>query len=119
MKHFFSLPIIATIVAVLFPTILGPRHLCHLQSTIIEVLLLTLTLSSCLWWTARAKTLAKAWLRTGLAFIFAVMVQVIYVNWLHSDFFPHFLLSREAKEREMMFYNFEKMEGNSQLHMKE
>jgi hypothetical protein len=76
------------------------QHLCYLQSTIVEIpLLLGVVLASYLW-TARAKTSGLAWRRMGLSFLLAIAIEMIYLFWLHSDFFPRALLSPRAKQRQ-------------------
>ena len=63
--------------------VLGAGHCCHLRSTILEVLLLVVVIVVCCFWTAQAETSGKAWLRTGLAFVFAVAIQLGYLTWLN------------------------------------
>ncbi len=94
------LPVIVTVVTAGLPMVLGAAHLCHLHSTFFEVLLPVAVISACCFWTANAKTSGKAWLRTGLAFVFAFVIQTIYLSWLHSGSFPQALLSRRAKEQQ-------------------
>jgi hypothetical protein len=36
----------------------------------------------------------------GLAFVLAIAIEMLYLTWLHSDFFPRALLSPSAKQRQ-------------------
>ncbi len=94
------LPVILTVVTAGLPMVLGAGHLCHLHSTFFEVLLPVVVISTCCFWTARAKTSGKAWLRVVLAFVFAYVIQTAYHTWLHSDSFPQAFLSQSAKEKQ-------------------
>jgi hypothetical protein len=76
------------------------QHLCYLQSPIVEALLLAGVVLASYLWTARAKTSRQAWRRMGLAFLIAIAIEMAYLLWLHSDFFPRALLSPAARQRQ-------------------
>lgn len=96
-----KLPALVTLVAVgLLMVYCDTQHLCHLQSIAIEVPLLIGVVLACYLWTARAKTSGQAWLCTGLALVLALAIEIAYLTWLHSDFFPRALLSPKAKQRQ-------------------
>jgi hypothetical protein len=76
------------------------QHLCHLQSPLVEIPLLIGVALACYLWAARAATSGQAWRRTGLAFLLAIAIEISYLTWLHSDFFPRALLSRRAEQRQ-------------------
>jgi hypothetical protein len=100
-KHRSKLPALVTLVAAGLLMVWGDvGHLCHLQSIVVEVPLLFGVVLACYLWTARAKTSGQAWLRTGLALVLALAIEVAYLTWLHSDFFPRVLLSPKAKQRQ-------------------
>jgi hypothetical protein len=89
-----KLPALVTLVAVgLLIVYCDTQHLCHLQSIVIEVPLLVVVVWACYHWTACAKTSGQAWVRTGLALALALAIEMTYLTWLHSDFFPRALLS--------------------------
>lgn len=92
-------PVVVTgVLTALVGVFLSNSHLCHLQSVVAEVPLLVLTPVLCCHWTARARTAGGAWWRTIAAVIFTVLLQMAYLTWLHSDYFPDVLLSPRAKE---------------------
>jgi len=97
-KHI--LPVIITVATAGFPIIMGSGHCCHRNSNIASVLLLVVVITACCFWTAHAKTRGKAWLRTVLAFVIAIIMQLSYLQWLHSPSFPKVLLSRQSLEKE-------------------
>ena len=76
------------------------QHLCDLHSTAVEIPLLVGVALACYLWITRAITSGRAWLRMGLAFVLAAAIEMTYLAWLHSDFFPHALLSSSVKQRE-------------------
>ncbi len=76
------------------------QHMCHLHSNIVEIPLLVGAALASYVWTARAKTSGQAWLRTRLAFVLAIAIEVTYLTWLHSDSFPRALLSSSAQQRQ-------------------
>jgi hypothetical protein len=76
------------------------QHLCYLQSPIVEFILLIGTVLACYLWTARAKTSGQAWKRMGMALLVAIAIEFVYLDWLHSDFFPRALLSPAARQRQ-------------------
>jgi cytochrome bd-type quinol oxidase subunit 2 len=90
--------VVAMLVAGLTMAYGDTNHLCHLQSTIVEIPLLVGVVLACYLWTARAKTSGQAWRRMGLAFLLAIAIEMVYLTWLHSDFFPRVLLSPAAKQ---------------------
>ena len=95
LKQRSKLPALVTLLVVGLTMVYGDtQHLCHLHSTIVEIPLLLGVVLGCYLWTARAKTSGQAWLRTGLAFVLAIAIEMTYLFWLHSDFFPRALLSR-------------------------
>jgi hypothetical protein len=101
MKHRSKLPALVTLVAVGLLMVYGDTgHLCHLQSIVVEIPLLVGVVLACYLWTACAKTSGQAWLRTGLALVLALAIEMAYLAWLHSDFFPRVLLSPKAKQRQ-------------------
>jgi cytochrome bd-type quinol oxidase subunit 2 len=101
LKQRSKLPPLVTVLVVGLIMVYGDtQHLCHLQSTIVEILLLVGVVLASYLWTARAKTSGQAWLRMGLAFVLAIAIEMLYLTWLHSDFFPHGLLSSSAKQRQ-------------------
>ncbi len=80
--------------------VVGNAHLCHLQSTVIEVGM-GLALPLATWyWATRAATPARAWLRVGISLVVVVALENAYLNWLHSPSFPRALLSERAKKRQ-------------------
>lgn len=96
-----KLPALITLVAVgLLMICCNTQHLCHLQSIVIEIPLLIVVVLACYLWTACAKTSGQAWLRTGIALALALTIEMAYLTWLHSDFFPRALLSPKAKQRQ-------------------
>jgi len=89
-----KIPVIITGITTAIITIfLLGCHGCYLHSYIIELVLIILTPTLFCIWTAKAKTTGKAWLRFGLSFIFAILIQLVYLLWLHSPLFPELLLS--------------------------
>ncbi len=93
-------PVVVTVLVVGLTMAYGDtQHLCYLQSDIVEIPLLVGVVLACYLWTARAKTSGQAWRRTGLAFLLAIAIEMVYLTWLHSDFFPRVLLSPAAKQR--------------------
>jgi hypothetical protein len=100
-KRQSKLPALAAMAAVgLLMVYCDTGHLCHLQSIVIEIPLLIVVALACYFWTACAKTSGQAWLRTGLALALALAIEVAYLTWLHSDFFPRALLSQKAQQRQ-------------------
>jgi hypothetical protein len=100
-KHRSKLPALVTLMAVGLLMVYGDiGHLCHLQSIVVEVPLLVGVVLACYLWTACAKTSSQAWLRTGLAIVLALAIEMAYLTWLHSDFFPSVLLFPKAKQRQ-------------------
>lgn len=92
-------PLIVTgVLTAVVGVFLSNSHLCHLQSVVVEVPLLVLTPMLCCHWTARARTTGGAWWHTVAAVIFTVLLQLAYLTWLHSGYFPDALLSPRAKE---------------------
>lgn len=69
------------------------QHLCHLQSIIVEIPLLIGVVLACYLWAARAKSSGQAWQRMWLALLLAIAIEITYLAWLHTDFFPRILLS--------------------------
>jgi cytochrome bd-type quinol oxidase subunit 2 len=101
LKQRSKLPALVTLLVVGLTMVYGDtQHLCHLQSIIVEIPLLVGVVLACYLWTARAKTSGQAWLRMGLAFVLAIAIEMAYLSWLHSDFFPRALLSPSAKQRQ-------------------
>jgi len=99
MKKELRIPVILTgTITALIAVMLSGSHCCHLNSIIIGVSILILTpILSCMW-TAKANSRRQAWLRFGLSIIFAIAIQLAYLTWLHSSFFPQALLSRQSIE---------------------
>lgn len=95
------MPIIVTAVLTTLVAVFVPgSHCCHLHSFLAELALLILTPALGCLWVARASTPGKAWLRTRLAVLLAIVVQFTYLIWLHSPVFPSALLSRASIEKE-------------------
>lgn len=98
-KRRSKLPALVTLAAVGLLMVYGDiGHLCDLRSIAVEVPLLVGVVLACYLWTACAKTSGQAWLRTGLALVLALAIEVAYLTWLHSDFFPRVLLSPNAEQ---------------------
>jgi cytochrome bd-type quinol oxidase subunit 2 len=94
-------PALVTLLVVGLTMVYGDtQHLCHLWSPIVEIPLLVGVTLACYMWTARAKTSGQAWRRMGLAFVLAIAIEMAYLAWLHSDFFPRALLTPSAKQRQ-------------------
>jgi len=92
-KNKMKLPIFIAALVALLPTALSGTHLCYLSSNIFEVGLPIITVAFCCWWTSRSKTSRKAWIRVGM------IIQLTYLSWLHSEFFPDVFLARSTKEK--------------------
>ncbi len=56
-----------------------------------------IVISAACYWTFRARSRSKAWLRVAIAFIIALAIQFAYLSWLHSAMFPETLLSPGLK----------------------
>ncbi len=93
-----KLPVIVTFIVASLVMVIGNFHLCLLHSFIVEAALFVLIIFGCCFWTARARTSGKAWLRTGISLVIAIALQNAYLTWLHSESFPEILLSRKARE---------------------
>ena len=76
------------------------QHLCHLQSTIVEIPLLVGVVLACYFWTARRRDLwpGVAAHGTGIPAGYRNRDGLSYLVAL--DFFPHALLSPAAKRRQ-------------------
>ena len=97
-KRVFWLPIFVTLTVTCMVMVFGNSHLCFKQSIIIEVALFVLIITGGCFLTARAKTRGKAWLRTVISIVLAIVLQNVYLDWLHSESFPDSLLSKKARE---------------------
>jgi hypothetical protein len=96
-----KLPQLTTLLLVGLAMVYGDtQHLCHLQSITVEIPLLVGVALACYLWTANAKTSGAAWRRMGLAFLLAIVIEMVYLSWLHSDLFPRALLSPQARQRQ-------------------
>ena len=94
---------IASLTLSVLVLLFGTFHLCHLESTIIEITLLVVVPAACCFWTAGAATPQKAWGRTWISVLLAIVLEAGYLTWLHSESFPEALLSQRARETQAQF----------------
>ena len=90
------LPAIFSIFTAGIPTILSQMHRCSLSSPILELVVIPIVvILGAFCWTIHAKTQASALKRALIVFIFSIATQFIYLDWLHSNYFPEALLAPE------------------------
>ena len=71
-------------------------HACDLSCNWLELLMLALSVVLFPLWVYRAPNLRKGLLRMVICVFAALLLQLVYLSWLHSDYFPDWLLDARS-----------------------
>lgn len=85
------------LVAILSPWLIVFLHLCHLRSTMMEILVPGILLCIYEPLVRRASTPERGWIKVLLG-LTTIVVAFAYLTWLHTESFPRVLLDKRSRE---------------------
>jgi hypothetical protein len=92
---------IIALVGAFFALLASPivlQHLCFLKSSLIEFVLTFCIMIFAYFWISFSQLNRTAWKRVFYVTLFSLIANIIYLSWLHSDYFPRFLLDKSSIE---------------------
>ena len=85
-----------SVLLVFIVSCLSFSHACSLSCNWLELVILALSVALFPLWVYRAPNPRRGLLRMVICIFTALFVQLVYLSWLHSDYFPDWLLDARS-----------------------